>query len=297
MGEEVIGPLMISKHKQRLEGKDLALGLDSLDDEDRSLGASLAPEIFAQDTSFENFLLGLVHRVKNHLVSIKTLTHLLQEKGKINDVEFRESFVRVVSQDVEEIDHIFNHVLNYLRISHPVIQPQNVNPILEVVIAEHMERLAQRRILVTKRFAENLPEAMIDGGHLKYALDHIISTASSTLSEGEKIDFTTRVIPAQENSSRCETLKNVEIRIAHDGCTNVEMDVSNLLSGDFSYEGSQTIDLELNLAKKIIEKDGGRMMIEVSSSEDRTTVVIQLPVERRPSLPSTDCPGMSGEKG
>ena len=81
------------------------------------------------------FLAELVHRIKNPLVSIKTFTQLLREK--FNDGEYRESFYRVVSEDIEKIDVVLNGLLNYIKMNTPLSKTNTVHQILEEVLKRH----------------------------------------------------------------------------------------------------------------------------------------------------------------
>jgi len=67
------------------------------------------PRNFSSDQNnhlFSLFLMELVHRIKNPLVSVKTFTQLLREK--FNDGEFREHFYKIVTEDIEKIDAVMN---------------------------------------------------------------------------------------------------------------------------------------------------------------------------------------------
>ena len=81
------------------------------------------------------FLAELVHRIKNPLVSIKTFTQLLQEK--FNDGEYRESFYKVVSDDIDKIDLVLNGLMNYIKMNTPLSKTNTVHQILEEVLKRH----------------------------------------------------------------------------------------------------------------------------------------------------------------
>ena len=79
--------------------------------------------------SLSLFLIELVHRIKNPLVSIKTFTQLL--RNKFNEAEFREQFYRIVTDDIEKIDEILNGLLRYIKINTPLEKKDKVHFIIE----------------------------------------------------------------------------------------------------------------------------------------------------------------------
>ena len=85
--------------------------------------------------SLSLFLMELVHRIKNPLVSIKTFTQLLRDK--FSDMEFREQFYRIVTEDIEKIDAVLNGLLSYIKINTPLEKKDTVHFILEDVLKRH----------------------------------------------------------------------------------------------------------------------------------------------------------------
>ena len=118
------------------------------------------------------FLTELVHRIKNPLVSIKTFTQLLQEK--FNDGEYRESFYRVVSEDIEKIDVVLNGLMNYIKMNTPLSKTNTVHQILEEVLKRHEASFEQKKIKVFKKFEKDLPETMIHDEQLRYIFHSLL---------------------------------------------------------------------------------------------------------------------------
>jgi transcriptional regulator with AAA-type ATPase domain len=116
--------------------------------------------------SLSLFFIELVHRIKNPLVSIKTFTQLLREK--FGDVEFREYFYRIVTEDIERIDGVLNGLLNYIKINTPLEKTNTVHFILEDVLKRHEVQLEDKRIRIFKKFEKDLPETVVHDEQLKY---------------------------------------------------------------------------------------------------------------------------------
>ncbi len=102
---------------------------------------------------FSLFLIELVHRIKNPLVSVKTFTQLLREK--FGDPEFREHFYRIVTEDIEKIDAVLNGLLGYIKINTPIEKKDTVHFILEDVLRRHEMQLEGKKIKIFKRFEKD----------------------------------------------------------------------------------------------------------------------------------------------
>ena len=98
------------------------------------------------------FLAELVHRIKNPLVSIKTFTELLEKK--VNDAEYRESFYKVVSDDIERIDGVLNGLLNYVKVNTPLNKSNSIHQILEEALKRFEASFEDKKIKIFKRESE-----------------------------------------------------------------------------------------------------------------------------------------------
>ena len=95
---------------------------------------------------------GMAHEVKNPLVSIKTFTQLLLTR--FDDDDFRKTFVGVVPHEVDRIDTIVSHLLDFARPKPVRFAPQDLGKIIEKVLALIENQTRKANITVTL----NLPE-------------------------------------------------------------------------------------------------------------------------------------------
>jgi hypothetical protein len=65
----------------------------------------------------DQLVIELAHRLKNPLVSIKTFTHLLQER--FNDPDFRARFYAIVNNDVIQLNDVVDRLLEFTEFSRP----------------------------------------------------------------------------------------------------------------------------------------------------------------------------------
>jgi nitrogen-specific signal transduction histidine kinase len=229
------------------------------------------------------FLIELVHRIKNPLVSIKTFTQLLREK--FDDGEFREHFYRIVTEDIGKIDSVLNHLLTYIKINSPIEKKDTVHFILEEILKRHEGQLQDRSIKIFKKFEKDLPETTVHEQQLRYILDALLQYALPSIPPNGSIGFLTKSF-----DSRTETAegikphkgngKYIEILIIFTGYKKPVEQFESVL-GIPALQKEEAVELELRLVKEIIQKNQGMMKFEVNEKKPRTIVSLKLPIERR----------------
>jgi len=105
--------------------------------------------------SLSLFLIELVHRIKNPLVSIKTFTQLLREK--FDEKDFREYFYRIVTEDIEKIDSVLDGLLNYIKVNTPIVKTNTIHSILEETLKRYEIQFENKKIKIFKKFEKDLP--------------------------------------------------------------------------------------------------------------------------------------------
>jgi nitrogen-specific signal transduction histidine kinase len=218
------------------------------------------------------FLTELVHRIKNPLVSIKTFTQLLQEK--FNDGEYRESFYKVVSEDIDKIDLVLNGLMNYIKMNTPLSKTNTVHQILEEVLKRQDTTFDEKKIKVIKRFEKNLPETMIHDEPLRYVFHSLLQYALPSIPPGGTLGFLTKAVIPKEGKEYIEVLMIFSGYKKPMALVETAFDVSSVRQED-------TFELELRLIHEILRKHQGMIGFEVQEKKPRTLVFVRLPIERR----------------
>ncbi len=229
------------------------------------------------------FLIELVHRIKNPLVSIKTFTQLLREK--FNDGEFREHFYRIVTEDIEKIDYVLNGLLTYIKINTPIEKKDTVHFILEEVLKRHEIQLEDKKIKIFKKFEKDLPETIVHDEQLRYILNALLQYAMPSIPPGGSIGFLTKSFDLQTEPAGVKTFhyKNggyVEVLIVFTGYKKPIEQFETVL-GIPGVQKEEAVELELRLIKEIIQKNRGMMKFEVNEKKPRTIISLKFPIERR----------------
>jgi transcriptional regulator with AAA-type ATPase domain len=229
------------------------------------------------------FFIELVHRIKNPLVSIKTFTQLLRDK--FNDAEFKDTFYKIVTEDIEKIDGVLNGLLNYIKINHPIEKRDTIHSTIEEVLKKYGPQIESRKIKLFKKYEENLPETILHEEQLRYILTSLIQYAIPSIPVSGSIGFLTKSLDEPKGDgeglpSSSKEERYVEIMIVFTGYKKPAEPLDTIL-GIPSVEEKELTDLEIRLLRGMIERNRGRMRIEVDEKKLRTLVSMRFPVERR----------------
>jgi nitrogen-specific signal transduction histidine kinase len=229
------------------------------------------------------FLIELVHRIKNPLVSIKTFTQLLQDK--FNDGEFRDQFYRIVTEDIEKIDSVLNGLLSYIKINTPIEKRDTVHFIVEDVLRNHEMQLEDKKIKIFKKFEKDLPETVIHDEQLRYILNALLQYAVPSIPQNGTIGFLTKSSRIPKETAEDEKITRrdggyVEILIVFTGYKKPTEKFETVL-GIPGPQKEEAVGLELRLIKEVIQKNRGTMKLEVNEKTPRTLISLKFPIERR----------------
>jgi nitrogen-specific signal transduction histidine kinase len=229
------------------------------------------------------FLIELVHRIKNPLVSVKTFTQLLREK--FNDAEFREHFYRIVTEDIEKIDSVLNGLLSYIKINTPLEKKDTVHFIFEEVLKKHEMQLEDKKIKIFKKYEKDLPETVVHEEQLRYILNALLQYVIPSIPPHGSIGILTKSFDLPKETAAGKKFYQrdggyLEILIVFTGFKKPVEQFETIL-GIPVVQNEETIELELRLIKEIIQKNHGMMKFEVNEKKPRTLISLKLPVERR----------------
>jgi Sigma-54 interaction domain len=229
------------------------------------------------------FLIELVHRIKNPLVSIKTFTQLLGDK--FNDMEFREHFYRIVTEDIEKIDGVLNGLLSYIKINTPLEKKNTVHFILEDVLKRHELQLEDKKIKIFKKFERDLPETVVHDEQMRYILNALLQYAIPAIPPNGSIGFLTKSFDMPKDTANEKKFiqkdgRYIEILIVFTGYKKPVEQFGTVL-GIPAVQKEEAIELELRLIKEIIQKNRGMMKFEVNEKKPRTLISLKFPIERR----------------
>jgi len=213
---------------------------------------------------------GLAHEIRNPLVAIKTLTHLLPER--LDDEEFRNKFLQIASGEVDRISSLVTELLDFARPSDPKLEMEHINIILDGMILLVSTEAKKKLINIIKSYASDLPPVQIDREQIKQVFLNILINAIAATPEKGKITVKTRSFmkPGGE--------PYVQIEFTDTGC-GIPPDQSEEIFNPFFTTKNTGSGLGLSISNQIVQDHKG--YIDVESQLDKgSSFFINLPVNQ-----------------
>ncbi len=206
---------------------------------------------------------GVAHEVKNPLTAIKTFAEYLPQK--LDDKEFLQKFSKIVGKEVDRIDKLVHHLLEYSKPSNLIKKPTDIHALTkETLDILHSKFLAQR-IDVTNDFLSSPLTLNIDPVQIRQALLNLFLNAIDAMPNGGTLTVTTQ-----------KASNTFSIVIRDTGCGISPDDLPHIFDPFFSKKDSGT-GLGLAITQSIIEKHGGKIKV-TSALGQGTEFRIDLPV-------------------
>jgi len=214
---------------------------------------------------------GLAHEIRNPLVSVKTFLQLLPER--LNDTEFRTTFLEITTFEVERITRLLSQLLEFARPTEPKLHPEDVALIVRQMGLLARNEAIKHGISLDWTVPMDLPKVLLDAEQIKQVLQNLLMNAIQATPEGGRVQVDVR--PARKAGA----VQHVQIEVADSGSGIPEENLEKIFTPFFTTKEKGT-GLGLAVAHRIIEDHGGTM--EVTSQVGRgTTFVITLPLDPR----------------
>lgn len=212
----------------------------------------------------------LAHEIRNPLVAIKTFTQLLPER--FDDEEFRNHFLRIVSGEVDRISTLINELLEFARPSHPKVEAEDVNAILDSIVLLVSSGTKKKHLRIVKDFSPNLPPVPIDREQIKQVFLNLLINAIDATGENGKILVKTRTF------IRSNQEPYLQIEFTDTGCGIPAEYLESIFNPFFTtkHKGS---GLGLSISNQIIREHKGYIDVE-SQPNKGSSFYVNLPLRR-----------------
>lgn len=205
------------------------------------------------------------HEIRNPLTSLKTFAQLMPEK--YYDSDFRETFARVVSFDIERIEDLINDLLDFSsKRGHIGVDNFNLTELINETInyIENKFALDKRNITIERNYKDIEINMTGDINRLKQAFVNIMSNGCQAMHEGGVLSV-----------DIIHDGRNVDISISDTGEGIDPEDIERVFEPFYTTK-EKGIGLGLAISKKAIEEHGGSIKVENRLGLG-TTFVITLP--------------------
>jgi signal transduction histidine kinase len=214
---------------------------------------------------------GIAHEIRNPLVAIKTSAQLLPER--YDDEEFRTYFSTIVASEIERATKKINDLLNYARPSAPFFQQENLNEIIETMVAFVKNDAYKKEQTIEIALSQNLPTVTLDKQQMKQVFINLLFNAIQSTPAKGKISITTR--KRQKTNGLTDF---IQVEISDTGVGIHEEDLEKIFTPFFTTKAKEEgSGLGLAMTHQIIEEHEGTIDVR-SKINQGTTFTINLPV-------------------
>jgi PAS domain S-box-containing protein len=209
----------------------------------------------------------LAHEIKNPLtpiqLSAERLRHKYLHKLPDKDVAILDRMTHTIIQQVEVMKEMVNAFSDYARTPSLVMQPLNLNQLIEEVLGLYHHT----QIPINTLFEKELPSIKADHGRLRQVLHNLIKNALEAKPTDNSITITTQYLA--ESCFEC-----VEFRLSDRG-PGIPKSLLGKIFEPYVTTKTKGTGLGLAIVKKIIDEHSGTIWIE---QVENMCVVIRLPV-------------------
>ncbi|MDD5207610.1 MAG: ATP-binding protein [Desulfobacterales bacterium] len=208
---------------------------------------------------------GVAHEINNPLTTILTTAMLIQEEMEQEDPNFQD--LRTIVNETLRCRKIVKSLLDFARQSKPSKAAQDINDVVRETIALTRKQAAFKDIEFDANLPEGLPNVYVDKDQIQQSLINLALNAIEASEPGEKIRFSTRLVP----DKAC-----IEISVSDTGSGIPERDLDTIFDPFFTTKESGT-GLGLAITHGIIQRHGGTITVK-SKEGHGTTFRIRLPL-------------------
>jgi signal transduction histidine kinase len=227
-------------------------GVKSLTEAQKGLGTETGAEISeSQREELSVLIHELAHELKNPMVTIKTFAQLLTDRYQ--DENFRARFQDVVGGDIERMDDLLELMIEFADFAQPRWSKVPLQEKLRSALNEVTHECARRQAQIAWKGNGYSREVRADETQIKYVLKNVLLAVLSQAKMGSEI----------------------EINVEKQGCVTISYlrevarvaSITHYFDKSSSGPGESVLPLRLLLAKQLVKRNGGDMVLDYSDNE------------------------------
>jgi signal transduction histidine kinase len=210
----------------------------------------------------------IAHEIRNPLTSVKLNIQKLMQIESLDEEE--KEHLSISQEGIAQIEKFIKELLNFTRVSDLNPERFPVVQIVEESLKMMRDSFLEKKIVLEKRFAADLPAVVVDGDKMRQVFLNILRNAVEAVEEGGRIGLSLSRI--KENGA-----PRIRVRISDDGCGIPEKDWENIFEPFYTTKSSG-FGLGLSNARKIVEQHRGSIKVTKSKGKG-TTFEVRIPCE------------------
>ena len=209
----------------------------------------------------------IAHEINNPLDALSNLMHLLQKNSSLD--ESAAELVDLAEREVRRLSNISRQTLApHRETKFPVVT--NIAELLNDVCAMYRPRLQSAKIEVDRNF-EIPGEVTIYPSELRQVFTNLITNAIDAIGQHGRLALSVQRAPEDQ----------IKVKIRDTGCGIPKENLDSIFEPFFTTKGEQGTGIGLWVIKGIVDKCGGRIEVQSSTTgETGTTFSIFLPASK-----------------
>ncbi len=203
----------------------------------------------------------LAHELKNPMVTIKTFSQLLGDRYE--DENFRARFQEVVGGDIERMDDLLEVMIEFADFAQPRSVKISLAERLRSILDDIGGECGKRQAMIRWRGNGTGQQILADEVQLVYVLKNVLLTVLSEVKMGSEIE-----VNVEQPGTVAITYLREGARVAS---------ISHYFSVPSQVVEESVLPLRILLAKQLLERNGGEMVID-SSDNEKEIVKLEFPV-------------------
>jgi len=212
---------------------------------------------------------GMAHEIRNPLVAIRTFAELAPMR--LDDVEFRESFIEVTRSEVDRLEDLVTQFMTLAKPPRSVCDPIDLTELLGMATAAVSANAESRQVRVTTRIPPDLPTLHGDDGRLYQAIANLLLNALEAAPPGGDVE-----VRLSTEAPRNHDTPAMNITVWNSGSYIAPENRARLFEPFFTTKPTGT-GLGLAICHTIAEEHGGTLLVD-SDEEAGTSFTLQLPL-------------------
>ena len=223
-------------------------------------------------TALGTLAAGVVHEIRNPLVSVRTFLQLLPER--IDDLAFRSEFRELALSEVERICELINDLLGFARPHATEREPVDLSAIVGQTLRLLEPDLRRQRIVVDLQSDGDLGPVVADDGQVRQVVLNLIANAVDACAGPG--DVVVRVHRGREHERNWAILS-----VGDSGPGIAPADAARLFDPFFTTKPHGS-GLGLYIVQQIVTEHGGQIRTEQRDGGGaQFSIFFPLPAERR----------------
>lgn len=178
---------------------------------------------------------GMAHEIKNPLVCLKTFAQLLPDH--YDDLEFRNTFMPLLGNEVNRIDAIVSQLLNFSRPVKPSLACMSLHATLDAALQLVAQQSKAKGLVLKKQYAAENDLLLGDHSMLGQVFVNLLLNGIDAMDAGGTLTVSTCSVtrPTQAwRVDRMETDDWIEVRVRDSGCGIAPSDLSRVFDPFFT---------------------------------------------------------------